>query len=121
MRASCTVRVADHLCLALQYKMRLSKAEVASFHRPAMQFPINVPIMFSRLTSSRKKREDRGKAKKGKDPSEILRSSRDLTLSDTGPYVMYEYSVCWHWLLISLSTVTHRMPITLLCRRRRLF
>jgi transcription initiation factor TFIID subunit 1, fungi type len=58
-----------------------------------MQFPINIPITFTRLQSSRKKREDRGKAKKGKDPSEILRSSRDLTMKDTGSYVLYEYSV----------------------------
>ncbi|KDN53304.1 hypothetical protein K437DRAFT_242361 [Tilletiaria anomala UBC 951] len=74
------------------YKTRLAKSEVKSFHRPAMQFPVNIPINFGRVHSSRKKREDRGKVKKGKDASEILRSTRDLTLRDANPFVLYEYS-----------------------------
>ncbi|SJX60806.1 related to TAF1-TFIID subunit (TBP-associated factor), 145 kD [Sporisorium reilianum f. sp. reilianum] len=73
------------------YKTKLTKAEARSFHRPAMQFPTNMPLHFSRTISSKKKKEGAG-ARKAKDPNEMLRTTRDLTLKDTGPYVLYEYS-----------------------------
>ncbi|PWY97254.1 hypothetical protein BCV70DRAFT_203028 [Testicularia cyperi] len=73
------------------YKHKLTKAESRSFHRPAMQFPTNMPLHFSKTISSKKKKEGAG-AKRAKDPNEMLRSTRDLTLKDTGPYVLYEYS-----------------------------
>ncbi|SPO20439.1 related to TAF1 - TFIID subunit (TBP-associated factor), 145 kD [Ustilago trichophora] len=73
------------------YKTKLTKAEARSFHRPAMQFPTNMPLHFSKTISSKKKKEGAG-ARKAKDPNEMLRTSRDLTLKDTGPYVLYEYS-----------------------------
>lgn len=72
------------------YKTKLTKAEARSFHRPAMQFPTNMPLHFSKTISSKKK-EGAG-ARKAKDPNEMLRTTRDLTLKDTGPYVLYEYS-----------------------------
>ena len=59
-----------------------------------MQFPINVAIAPSKVQSTRKRREDRGKVKKGKDPAEILTSTRDLTLRDASTFVLYEYAVC---------------------------
>lgn len=73
------------------YKTKLTKAEARSFHRPAMQFPTNMPLHFSKTISSKKKKEGAG-ARKAKDPNEMLRTTRDLTLKDTGPYVLYEYS-----------------------------
>lgn len=57
-----------------------------------MQFPSNIPLSFSKVRSSRKKKDDRGKSKKAKDPSEVLHSTRDLTLKDTSSFVLYEYS-----------------------------
>lgn len=73
------------------YKTKLTKAEARSFHRPAMQFPTNMPLHFSKTISSKKKKEGAG-ARKAKDPNEMLRTTRDLTLKDTGPFVLYEYS-----------------------------
>lgn len=73
------------------YKTKLTKNEARSWHRPAMQFPTNMPLHFSKTISSKKKKEGAG-ARKAKDPNEMLRTTRDLTLKDTGPYVLYEYS-----------------------------
>ncbi len=50
------------------YKTKLTKAEARSFHRPAMQFPTNMPLHFSRTISSKKKKEGAG-ARKAKDPT----------------------------------------------------
>ncbi|KAN0060320.1 hypothetical protein ACQY0O_007649 [Thecaphora frezii] len=85
------------------YKTKLTKAEARSFHRPAMQFPTNMPLSFSKTRSSKKKKDGSGNAKKAKDPNEVLRSTRDLTLKDTGPYVLYEYSEEYPPLLSNLG------------------
>ena len=77
------------------YKTKLTKTEARSFHRPAMQFPTNMPLTFSKIRSSKKKKDGSGNAGRrgaNKDPNEVLRSSRDLTLKETGPFVLYEYS-----------------------------
>lgn len=62
-----------------------------------MQFPSNIPLKFAKARSSKKKKEERegatGKSGKNKDPAELLKSSRDLSLRDTSQFVMYEYSV----------------------------
>ncbi|EPQ29141.1 uncharacterized protein PFL1_06867 [Pseudozyma flocculosa PF-1] len=85
------------------YKTKLTKAEARSFHRPAMQFPTNMPLTFSKTRSSKKKKDGSGNAKKAKDPNEVLRTTRDLTLKDTGPYVLYEYSEEYPPLLSNLG------------------
>ncbi|KAF9585825.1 hypothetical protein BGW38_000578 [Lunasporangiospora selenospora] len=68
------------------YKNRLSKTELRSFHRPQLQFPLNVNITFSRVKSSKKKN------KKRKELGEVMRSSKDLTLKDHTNFVLLEYS-----------------------------
>ncbi|CAO1633899.1 unnamed protein product [Parajaminaea phylloscopi] len=72
------------------YKTRLNASEARSFHRPAMQFPINIPLTFSRV----EKAGSNGKKdkKRSKDSDEVLRSTRDLTLKEQGPFILYEYS-----------------------------
>ncbi|WFD43991.1 hypothetical protein MPSI1_002656 [Malassezia psittaci] len=70
------------------YKMRLAKHETRSWHRPMIQFPSNMPITFSKVQSTRRKDGER----KSKDPSEVLHSTRDLTLKDTSSFVLCEYS-----------------------------
>lgn len=77
------------------YKTRLSKQEARSFHRPAMQFPINIPLSFSRVQkagvsgNNAAAKKDR---KRNKDADEVLKSTRDLTLKEQGSFVLYEYS-----------------------------
>ncbi|KAL9938832.1 hypothetical protein V8E36_002551 [Tilletia maclaganii] len=80
------------------YKTRLSKSEARSFHRPAMQFPLNIPIKFSKVRSAKKKKDlvTKGRTAAGrnkeKDVWELLKKPRDLTLKDTSNFVLYEYS-----------------------------
>jgi transcription initiation factor TFIID subunit 1 len=76
------------------YKTRLTKVEARSFHRPALQFPINIPLSFSRVekaggatNGSRKKDK-----KRSKDVDEVIRNTRELTLKEQGAFVLYEYS-----------------------------
>lgn len=77
------------------YKTRLTKSEARSFHRPAMQFPINIPLSFSRVQkagftgNNAAAKKDR---KRNKDADEVLKSTRDLTLKEQGSFVLYEYS-----------------------------
>lgn len=71
-----------------QFKTRLSKQELRSFHRPQLSFPPNIESHFSRVKAGKKKKKD-----KKKDPSEIMRSSKDLTLKDNSFFVLVEYSV----------------------------
>lgn len=84
-----------HLTLPLiQYKTRLTKVEARSFHRPALQFLPNVQISFSKVRGAKRKK-DRGGRKvsvHSADPSEALRYSKDITLKETGPFVLLEYS-----------------------------
>ncbi|CAO3671258.1 unnamed protein product [Rhizopus stolonifer] len=69
------------------YKSKLSKAELRSFHRPLIQLPSNTDIYFSRVKASKKKKKDK---KKGY--VEPIRNTKDLTLKDSTPFVLMEYS-----------------------------
>lgn len=78
-----------------QYKTRLSKSDARAFHRPALQFPTNIQFSFSKVRSSKKKKDSKTgrKIKKGDGAGETLRSMSDISLKDTGPFVLWEYSV----------------------------
>ena len=79
-----------------QYKTRLSKQEARSFHRPALQFPANIELRFSKVRSAKKKKDKSGrKVGKGGDVGEGLRKTSDLTLKDTSNFVLWELSVSW--------------------------
>ncbi|KAI9260469.1 hypothetical protein BDA99DRAFT_439458 [Phascolomyces articulosus] len=69
------------------YKTRLSKAELRSFHRPLVQLPTNNDIQFSRVKVSKKKKKDK---KKGY--VDAMRSTKDLSLKDSAPFVLLEFS-----------------------------
>ncbi|GAA6063459.1 hypothetical protein JCM10212_002542 [Sporobolomyces blumeae] len=73
------------------YKTRLSKADTRSFHRPALQFPQNIPITFSKIRSKKKKDKSGRKIKKS-EGAEALRGMQDITLKDTSSFVLWEYS-----------------------------
>ena len=82
------------LTVSSQYKTRLNKQEARSFHRPALQFPSNVELRFSKVRSAKKKKDRAGrKVGKGGNVSEGLHRTVDLSLKDTSNYVLLEYSV----------------------------
>ncbi|CCL98075.1 uncharacterized protein FIBRA_00069 [Fibroporia radiculosa] len=75
------------------YKTRLSKQEARSFHRPAMQFPANVEIHFSKVRTAKKKKDKAGrKVGKGGNVGEGLHRTGDLSLRDTSNFVLWEFS-----------------------------
>ncbi|BGP00755.1 Atypical/TAF1 protein kinase [Rhodotorula toruloides ATCC 204091] len=73
------------------YKTRLSKNETRSFHRPALQFPQNIPIGFTKVRS-KKKKDKHGRKIKKSEGAEALRGMQDITLKDTSNFVLWEYS-----------------------------
>ncbi|KAK4694680.1 hypothetical protein P7C70_g8694, partial [Phenoliferia sp. Uapishka_3] len=73
------------------YKTRLTKNDTRSFHRPALQFPANVPISFTKVRSSKKKKDKTGRKIKKSD-GESLRGMSDITCRDTSNFVLWEYS-----------------------------
>lgn len=80
--------------LSFQYKTRLSKQEARSFHRPALQFPANIELRFSKVRTAKKKKDKAGrKLGKGGNVGEGLRKTSDLSLRDTSNFVLWEYSV----------------------------
>ncbi|KIK94115.1 hypothetical protein PAXRUDRAFT_828325 [Paxillus rubicundulus Ve08.2h10] len=75
------------------YKTRLSKQEARSFHRPALQFPTNIEIRFSKVRTAKKKKDKAGRTiGKGGNIGEGLHRTSDLTLKDTSNFVLWEYS-----------------------------
>ena len=76
------------------YKTQLSKAELRSFHRLPIQFATNIPLSFSKVRSSKKKKDKAGrKLKKDTVGAEAFRTMGDISLSNTGSFVLLEYSV----------------------------
>ncbi|KAK9237590.1 hypothetical protein V1525DRAFT_456632 [Lipomyces kononenkoae] len=68
------------------YKVKLSKSQARSFHRPNFVIRPNSVIHFSRVRHRKKKKD------KGKDIAQIFATSKDLSLGDGSHYVMLEYS-----------------------------
>lgn len=80
----------DHSLVALRlqsphYKVRLSKAQKRSFHRPSFIVKPDVTIQFSKV-KQRKRKE-----LKGKPISQLLRKTGDLTLGDNIHTFLLEY------------------------------
>ncbi|KAJ7751256.1 TAF1 transcription initiation factor TFIID subunit TAF1 [Mycena maculata] len=75
------------------YKTRLSKQEARSFHRPALQFPSNIELRFSKVRTAKKKKDKAGrKLGKGGNIGEGLRKTSDISLRDTSNFVLWEFS-----------------------------
>ncbi|KAF8215977.1 TAF1 transcription initiation factor TFIID subunit TAF1 [Mycena galopus ATCC 62051] len=75
------------------YKTRLSKQEARSFHRPALQFPLNIEFRFSKVRTAKKKKDKAGrKLGKGGNIGEGLRKTSDISLRDTSNFVLWEFS-----------------------------
>ncbi|KAG8928363.1 hypothetical protein FRC03_010912 [Tulasnella sp. 419] len=74
------------------YKTRLSKQEARSWHRPPLQFPLNVELHFNKVRSAKKKKDKAGRKITRGDLTEGLRTTGDLSLRDTSTFVLWEYS-----------------------------
>jgi len=58
-----------------------------------IQFPTNIPLSFSKVRSAKKKKDKTGrKLKKDSVGAEAFRTFGDLSLRDTGGFVLLEYS-----------------------------
>ncbi|THG99871.1 hypothetical protein EW026_g2557 [Hermanssonia centrifuga] len=78
---------------AMEFKTRLSKQEARSFHRPALQFPSNIELRFSKVRTAKKKKDKAGrKVGKGGNVGEGLHKTGDLSLRDTSNFVLWELS-----------------------------
>nr|KAJ3423026.1 hypothetical protein HK105_004201 [Polyrhizophydium stewartii] len=66
-------------------KPLLHLRELRSFHRPAIKLPLNQDIHFSRLKAIKKRPKE-------VDPSELMRTPKDISLKDTSKFVLMEYS-----------------------------
>jgi transcription initiation factor TFIID subunit 1 len=84
----------QNLTASSQYKTRLSKQEARSFHRPALQFPSNMELRFSKVRTAKKKKDKAGrKLGKGGNIGEGLRKTSDISLRDTSNFILWEFSV----------------------------
>ncbi|KAI9366065.1 hypothetical protein DFJ73DRAFT_806960 [Zopfochytrium polystomum] len=68
------------------YKTHMSIRELRSFHRPQIRFPLNQDIQFSRVKTTKKKKD---KLLEQEDP---LTAVLGLTLRDTSKFVLLEFS-----------------------------
>lgn len=81
----------DHSMVALRlqsphYKVKLSKAQMRSYHRPTFVVKPNTVIHFSKVKLRKRKRD------KGKRIQELLNKTNDLTLGDSAQFFLLEYS-----------------------------
>lgn len=81
----------DHSMVALRlqsphYKVKLSKAQMRSYHRPTFVVKPNTVIHFSKVKLRKRKRD------KGKRIQDLLNKTNDLTLGDSAQFFLLEYS-----------------------------
>lgn len=81
----------DHSMPALRlqspfYKVRISKPQARSFHRPSFVVKPNTTVHFSRMKIRKKKRD------KGKPIKDLLAKTTDLSLGDSAQYFLMEYA-----------------------------
>lgn len=92
-----------------QFRTRLSKQEARSFHRPAMQFPVNLEVRFSKVRSAKKKKDKAGrKLGKGGDAGEALRRTADFSLKDSSNFVLWEF--CVSGTILAIGCLLNHFP-----------
>ncbi|KAK8865758.1 hypothetical protein IAR55_000905 [Kwoniella newhampshirensis] len=82
---------AKHLQLPF-YKTSLSKSEARAWRRPALQIPTGVYFSFSKLKSNPSASVSSKKKHMMADPSERFKTTKDLTMTEKGPFVLLEFS-----------------------------
>lgn len=68
------------------YKPNLNTKELRNWHRPPFKFPLHQDIKLSRVKAFKKKKA------RGRDPAEILKSTKNISLRDNCQYLLLEYS-----------------------------
>ncbi|KAI9756377.1 MAG: Autophagy protein 22 [Chaenotheca gracillima] len=68
------------------YKVKLGTREARSYHRPALNFLPNVPVRFSKPTTTKRKHL------RGKDAQALFPSTKHLSLGDNSNVLLLEYS-----------------------------
>ena len=77
-----------------QYRTSLNKSECRSYHRPGLQFPLNMPITFNKVRSAKKKKEKNATAgNRGGKADNPIKNTDELSIRDTSQFVLMEYSV----------------------------
>lgn len=81
----------DHSMIALRlqsphYKVKLSKPQMRSHHRPSFVVKPNTTIQFSKVKQRKKKKD------KGKHITQLLSKTPDMTFGDSAQFFMLEYS-----------------------------
>ncbi|KAJ3045878.1 hypothetical protein HDV00_006144 [Rhizophlyctis rosea] len=71
------------------FKLHHTVKEMRSFHRPALKFPINQELRFTRVRGKSKKEKRKAK---GKDVTALMETPNDLTLKDNSKFALLEYS-----------------------------
>ncbi|EJT99982.1 hypothetical protein DACRYDRAFT_117598 [Dacryopinax primogenitus] len=69
------------------FKTRLGKSEARAWHRPALLFPTDMELRFSRV-----RKRDKDKSKRNKGEGQEMRRTSDLTLKDGSNYLLWEFS-----------------------------
>lgn len=72
------------------YKTTLDKNECRMWHRPPLQFPTGVWFSFNKLKSNPNASQKRNKM--AADPAERFKTSKDLSLTEKGSFVLLEFS-----------------------------
>jgi transcription initiation factor TFIID subunit 1 len=68
------------------YKPNLTTKELRNWHRPPFKFPLHQDVKVSRVKAFKKKKS------RGRDPAELLKSTKNISLKDNCQYVLLEYS-----------------------------
>jgi hypothetical protein len=85
----------------------LAKQEARSWHRPAIQFPLNIEFHFAKVRTAKKKKDKTGrKLGRGGNVAEGMHRTADLTMTDNTNFVLWEFSVSTH-LTCSRTTLMH--------------
>lgn len=72
------------------YRTGLTKATARAHHRKPVSFPVGVRFAFSRVRGAKRRKDKAGK--RATVGEEAMRTSGDLSLRDSAPFIMLEYS-----------------------------
>jgi transcription initiation factor TFIID subunit 1, fungi type len=72
------------------FKTGFTLKDMRSWHRPPINFPINMDIKLSKIKN--KKKHQKKLLKSGGSSADLMKKSKDLTLKDNSKYVLFEYS-----------------------------
>jgi transcription initiation factor TFIID subunit 1, fungi type len=75
------------------YPVYLTKTQQRNWHRPKIRFQTDEVITFDGLKKKMESKKDKAARTLNKSPSEVMKTTRDLTLAEKGKFVLLEFSV----------------------------